>query len=137
MFSLFPLQKANDKAAVDRIFKDLDRNKDNSVDFNEFVTLVCCLTQMCHEYFIGKKQRFRRRPVASIEITATLSFYRKTNEGIRSDYCLKLCMKCRANQIKFFFCFNFFCVKHNGVYFVCGCGTIIIIIWNVKFIKKQ
>lgn len=55
MFSLFPLQKANDKAAVDRIFKDLDRNKDNSVDFNEFVTLVCCLTQMCHEYFIGKK----------------------------------------------------------------------------------
>ncbi|XP_024921079.1 ictacalcin-like [Cynoglossus semilaevis] len=49
------LGKANDKAAVDRIFKDLDRNKDNSVDFNEFVTLVCCLTQMCHEYFIGKK----------------------------------------------------------------------------------
>ncbi|KAG7225504.1 hypothetical protein INR49_027499, partial [Caranx melampygus] len=42
------LGKANDKAAVDRIFKDLDVNKDNSVDFGEFVTLVCCLTQMCH-----------------------------------------------------------------------------------------
>ncbi|XP_040910184.1 ictacalcin-like [Toxotes jaculatrix] len=49
------LGKANDKAAIDRIFKDLDTNKDNSVDFREFVTLVCCLTQMCHEYFIGKK----------------------------------------------------------------------------------
>ncbi|XP_071356584.1 ictacalcin-like [Trachinotus anak] len=49
------LVKANDKAAIDRIFKDLDMNKDNSVDFREFVTLVCCLTQMCHEYFISKK----------------------------------------------------------------------------------
>ncbi|XP_022603012.1 ictacalcin-like [Seriola lalandi dorsalis] len=49
------LGKSNDKAAIDRIFKDLDTNKDNSVDFREFVTLVSCLTQMCHEYFIGKK----------------------------------------------------------------------------------
>ncbi|XP_026205708.1 ictacalcin-like [Anabas testudineus] len=49
------LMKANDKAALDRIFSDLDRNKDNSVDFGEFVTLVCCLTQLCHEYFISKK----------------------------------------------------------------------------------
>ncbi|XP_030002384.1 ictacalcin-like [Sphaeramia orbicularis] len=49
------LGKANDKAALDRIFQDLDRNKDNSVDFNEFITLICCLTQMCHEYFTSKK----------------------------------------------------------------------------------
>ncbi|XP_026156661.1 ictacalcin-like [Mastacembelus armatus] len=49
------LMKANDKAALDRIFNDLDKNKDNSVDFREFATLVCCLTQMCHEYFISKK----------------------------------------------------------------------------------
>ncbi|XP_042291724.1 ictacalcin-like [Thunnus albacares] len=49
------LSKANDKAALDRIFKDLDTNKDNSVDFGEFVNLVSCLTQMCHEYFTNKK----------------------------------------------------------------------------------
>ncbi|XP_029022493.1 ictacalcin-like [Betta splendens] len=49
------LMKTNDKAALDRIFNDLDRNKDNSVDFKEFVTLVCCLTQLCHEYFVSKK----------------------------------------------------------------------------------
>nr|XP_043909368.1 ictacalcin-like [Solea senegalensis] len=49
------LGKANDKAALDRIFDELDRNKDNSVDFGEFVNLVCCLTQMCHDYF-GKKK---------------------------------------------------------------------------------
>lgn len=49
------MQKANDKAAVDRIFKDLDANSDNCVDFGEFVTLVCALTQMCHEFFTSKK----------------------------------------------------------------------------------
>ncbi|XP_047238996.1 ictacalcin-like isoform X2 [Girardinichthys multiradiatus] len=49
------LCKANDQTAVDRIFKDLDTNQSNSVDFSEFVNLVSCLTQMCHEHFIGKK----------------------------------------------------------------------------------
>ncbi|XP_054909901.1 ictacalcin-like [Poeciliopsis prolifica] len=49
------LCKANDQSAVDRIFKDLDTNKSNSVDFSEFVNLVSCLTQMCHEHFIGKQ----------------------------------------------------------------------------------
>ncbi|XP_037549680.1 ictacalcin-like [Nematolebias whitei] len=49
------LCKANDKEAIDRIFKDLDTNKSNSVDFSEFVNLVCCVTQMCHEYFMRKK----------------------------------------------------------------------------------
>lgn len=49
------LQKANDKAAVDRIFKELDTNQDNSVDFDEFGKMIFCLTRMCHEYFTGKK----------------------------------------------------------------------------------
>ncbi|XP_054618910.1 ictacalcin-like [Dunckerocampus dactyliophorus] len=50
-----PLGKANDKAAIDRIFKDLDINKDNSVDFREYVNLVACLTQLCFEYFTTAK----------------------------------------------------------------------------------
>uniref|UniRef100_A0A3B3Z9D0 Protein S100 n=1 Tax=Periophthalmus magnuspinnatus TaxID=409849 RepID=A0A3B3Z9D0_9GOBI len=49
------LGKASDKAAMDNIFRDLDANKDNSVDFREFCNLVVCLTEMCHEYFIKKK----------------------------------------------------------------------------------
>uniref|UniRef100_A0A3Q3XFH6 Protein S100 n=1 Tax=Mola mola TaxID=94237 RepID=A0A3Q3XFH6_MOLML len=49
------LGKANDKAAVDRIFSDLDVNKDNSVDFSEFGRMVFCLTVLCHEHFTGKK----------------------------------------------------------------------------------
>lgn len=49
------MQKANNQAAVDRIFKELDSNKDNSVDFNEFGKMIFCLTVMCHEYFTCKK----------------------------------------------------------------------------------
>ncbi|CAJ1083313.1 ictacalcin-like [Xyrichtys novacula] len=48
------LGKASDKAAVDRIFDDLDSNKDNSVDFAEFGKMIFCLTVMCHEYFCKK-----------------------------------------------------------------------------------
>uniref|UniRef100_A0A4W5MWS4 Protein S100 n=1 Tax=Hucho hucho TaxID=62062 RepID=A0A4W5MWS4_9TELE len=48
------LGKASDKSAVDRIFKDLDSNKDNTVDFKEYVTLVSCLTVMCNEFFVKK-----------------------------------------------------------------------------------
>ncbi|XP_071764421.1 ictacalcin-like [Centroberyx gerrardi] len=49
------LGKASDKASVDRLFKDLDSNKDNTVDFKEFVTMVCCLTVMCNDFFVSKK----------------------------------------------------------------------------------
>lgn len=49
------LQKSNNKAAVDSIFKELDTNQDNSVDFREFGRLVFSLTVMCHEHFTAKK----------------------------------------------------------------------------------
>lgn len=48
------LQKANDKGAMDKIFKDLDSNRDNSVDFKEFGCFVFTLTMMCHEFFCEK-----------------------------------------------------------------------------------
>ncbi|XP_061564198.1 ictacalcin-like [Cololabis saira] len=49
------LRNANDKAAVDKFFNDLDANWNNSVDFSEFITNVCSLTLMSHEYFFNKK----------------------------------------------------------------------------------
>lgn len=49
------MQKAPDKAAVDRIFSDLDSNQDNLVDFAEFGRMFICLTTMCHEFFNTKK----------------------------------------------------------------------------------
>lgn len=49
------VQQEDNKGAVDLIFKDLDTNKDNSVDFYEYGRMIFCLTGMCHEYFKGKK----------------------------------------------------------------------------------
>ncbi|XP_072715808.1 protein S100-Z [Ciconia boyciana] len=45
----FSAQK--DPLLVDKIMKDLDSNKDNEVDFNEFVILVAALTVACNEFF--------------------------------------------------------------------------------------
>ncbi|XP_034560148.1 ictacalcin-like [Notolabrus celidotus] len=49
------LGNAPDKTAVDRLFKELDENGDNSVDFKEFGKMIFCLTVMCHECFTCKK----------------------------------------------------------------------------------
>ncbi|XP_029509510.1 ictacalcin-like [Oncorhynchus nerka] len=46
--------KNTDQAKVDKIFKDLDANSDGIVDFQEYVTLVACLTMMCNEFFTKK-----------------------------------------------------------------------------------
>ncbi|XP_057684281.1 ictacalcin-like [Corythoichthys intestinalis] len=43
------LEKAKDQTAIDRIFKDLDVNSDNKVDFQEFMILVTGLTVLLHE----------------------------------------------------------------------------------------
>uniref|UniRef100_A0AAY4ALS5 Protein S100 n=2 Tax=Denticeps clupeoides TaxID=299321 RepID=A0AAY4ALS5_9TELE len=48
------LGKASDKAQADKIFKDLDANADGLVDFQEYVTLVACLTMICNDFFNKK-----------------------------------------------------------------------------------
>uniref|UniRef100_A0A8C1R6Y5 Protein S100 n=1 Tax=Cyprinus carpio TaxID=7962 RepID=A0A8C1R6Y5_CYPCA len=48
------LGKSSDKAAVDKIFKDLDANADGTVDFKEYVTLVACIIMLCNEFFTKK-----------------------------------------------------------------------------------
>ncbi|XP_016387683.1 ictacalcin-like [Sinocyclocheilus rhinocerous] len=48
------LKKSSDKAALDKIFKDLDANADGTVDFQEYVTLVACITMICNEFFTKK-----------------------------------------------------------------------------------
>ncbi|XP_076826251.1 ictacalcin-like [Brachyhypopomus gauderio] len=47
--------KSSDQKAVDKIFKDLDANADGVVDFQEYVTLVACLTMLCNDFFDKKK----------------------------------------------------------------------------------
>uniref|UniRef100_A0A9L0REY9 Protein S100 n=1 Tax=Equus caballus TaxID=9796 RepID=A0A9L0REY9_HORSE len=52
-----------DPQLVDKVMQDLDANKDNEVDFNEFVVMVAALTVACNDYFVeqlkkkGKKAR--------------------------------------------------------------------------------
>ncbi|NWS61045.1 S100Z protein, partial [Chunga burmeisteri] len=45
------LSGQKDSLLVDKIMKDLDSNKDNEVDFNEFVILVAALTVACNDFF--------------------------------------------------------------------------------------
>uniref|UniRef100_A0A8C9G3R1 Protein S100 n=1 Tax=Pavo cristatus TaxID=9049 RepID=A0A8C9G3R1_PAVCR len=45
------LSGQNDPHLVDKIMYDLDSNKDNEVDFNEFMTLVATLTVACNDFF--------------------------------------------------------------------------------------
>ncbi|XP_055066678.1 ictacalcin [Misgurnus anguillicaudatus] len=45
------LGKSEDKAALDKIFKDLDADGDSTVNFQEYATLVACLTMLCNDSF--------------------------------------------------------------------------------------
>lgn len=47
----FNFQCQKDPQLVDKIMNDLDSNKDNEVDFNEFVVLVAALTVACNDFF--------------------------------------------------------------------------------------
>lgn len=47
-------QNVDDKEQLDKIFTELDVNKDNTIDFKEFVCMVSCVTCICHDFFIKK-----------------------------------------------------------------------------------
>ncbi|NWY23758.1 S100Z protein, partial [Pheucticus melanocephalus] len=57
---LHNIQGQKDPFLVDKIMNDLDSNKDNEVDFNEFVILVAALTVACNDFFEEqlKKEEF-------------------------------------------------------------------------------
>ncbi|XP_053479503.1 ictacalcin-like [Ictalurus furcatus] len=38
-----------DQAALDNMFKKLDANADGVVDFQEYVTMVACITMLCNK----------------------------------------------------------------------------------------
>nr|XP_020442123.1 protein S100-Z [Monopterus albus] len=46
-----------DPMLVEKIMNDLDSNKDNEVDFNEFVVLVAALTVACNDFFQDQKKK--------------------------------------------------------------------------------
>ncbi|XP_066567805.1 protein S100-Z [Amia ocellicauda] len=51
------LTSQKDPMLVDKIMNDLDSNKDNEVDFNEFVVLVAALTVACNDFFEEQQKK--------------------------------------------------------------------------------
>ncbi|KAK3551548.1 hypothetical protein QTP70_019816 [Hemibagrus guttatus] len=45
----------NDPEALNKILKDLDTNADGKVDFQEFITMLTCITMMCNKKVPKKK----------------------------------------------------------------------------------
>ncbi|XP_061763884.1 protein S100-Z isoform X2 [Nerophis ophidion] len=51
------LTSQKDPLLVEKIMNDLDSNKDNEVDFNEFVVLVAALTVACNDFFQEQQKK--------------------------------------------------------------------------------
>ncbi|XP_029693475.1 protein S100-Z isoform X1 [Takifugu rubripes] len=51
------LTSQKDPMLVEKIMNDLDSNKDNEVDFNEFVVLVAALTVACNDFFQAQNKK--------------------------------------------------------------------------------
>ncbi|XP_034152946.1 protein S100-Z [Esox lucius] len=51
------LMSQKDPMLVEKIMNDLDSNKDNEVDFNEFVVLVSALTVACNDFFQEQQKK--------------------------------------------------------------------------------
>lgn len=48
-----PLQKRTDEAAFQKLMSNLDSNRDNEVDFQEYCIFLSCIAMMCNEFFEG------------------------------------------------------------------------------------
>ncbi|XDC56817.1 protein S100-Z [Ovis aries] len=46
-----------DPELVDKMMQDLDANKDNEVDFNEFVVMGAALTVACNDYLVEQLKK--------------------------------------------------------------------------------
>lgn len=56
-YSPLCFQSQKDPMLVEKIMNDLDTNKDNEVDFNEFVVLVAALTVACNDFFQEQQKK--------------------------------------------------------------------------------
>ncbi|XP_057576393.1 protein S100-Z [Hippopotamus amphibius kiboko] len=51
------LSCTKDPEVVDKLMQDLDANKDNEVDFNEFMVMMAALTVACNDYFVEQLKK--------------------------------------------------------------------------------
>ncbi|XP_031709108.1 protein S100-A10b [Anarrhichthys ocellatus] len=54
------LKTQNDPTAVEKIMKDLDQNRDDKVDFQEFLSLVAGLSMACEKLFMLHKLKSKK-----------------------------------------------------------------------------
>ncbi|GAB1287785.1 Protein S100-A4 [Apodemus speciosus] len=47
------LGKSSDEAAFQKLMSNLDSNKDNAVDFQEYCVFLSCIAMTCNEFFEG------------------------------------------------------------------------------------
>ncbi|NP_001349526.2 protein S100-A4 isoform X1 [Canis lupus baileyi] len=47
------LGKRTDEAAFQKLMSNLDSNRDNEVDFQEYCVFLSCVAMMCNEFFEG------------------------------------------------------------------------------------
>ncbi|XP_023569492.1 protein S100-A4 isoform X1 [Octodon degus] len=47
------LGKRTDEAAFQKLMSNLDNNRDNEVDFQEYCVFLSCIAMMCNEFFEG------------------------------------------------------------------------------------
>ncbi|XP_011379356.1 protein S100-A4 isoform X2 [Pteropus vampyrus] len=45
--------KRTDEAAFQKLMSNLDSNRDNEVDFQEYCIFLSCIAMMCNEFFEG------------------------------------------------------------------------------------
>ncbi|XP_054852921.1 protein S100-A4-like [Eublepharis macularius] len=50
-----------DEASLQRLMSNLDNNKDNEVDFQEFAVFMSCVTMMCNDFFQGYSEKMPRK----------------------------------------------------------------------------
>ncbi|XP_074118209.1 protein S100-A4 [Sminthopsis crassicaudata] len=55
------LGKKTDEAAFQKLMSNLDNNKDNEVDFQEYSVFLSCIAMMCNEFFEGYADKLPRK----------------------------------------------------------------------------
>uniref|UniRef100_A0A7N5K0A7 Protein S100 n=1 Tax=Ailuropoda melanoleuca TaxID=9646 RepID=A0A7N5K0A7_AILME len=45
------ISKKKDESTFQKIMKNLDSNKDNQVDFQEYATFLACMAMACNDFF--------------------------------------------------------------------------------------
>ncbi|XP_013919458.1 PREDICTED: protein S100-A4 [Thamnophis sirtalis] len=55
------VKKKKDESTFQKIMSNLDSNKDNQVDFQEYATFLACIAMACNDFFHGFPDKMPRQ----------------------------------------------------------------------------